>query len=543
MPHKIFFAIIPIIMILLVPSSIHRVFLEANNSGYFLDPKSMVSGDNFIWPALRYSFDRIGFFNISIIIDDIKYSVTNYTILWKTKADLCIATSPAIGDIDNDGWLEAAYSSCDGYLYIVNASNGKILWKYMTGGEFADPTLWDIDLDKYLEIISLGGRGTLYVLNYTGEPEWFYKGRFIRGNPIVADLDNDEKYEVIAGSSDGFLYIFKYNGTVLAKIKLGEYPVQSPTISDVDLDGKQEIVVVEGFFMHIIKYIGMNEQKVYTIDLGSTLVGPPVVYDVNGDNLSEIIVSTRDGHVFIVDPVKGTVINDIKLNATDSAASPSIGDVDGDGEVEIVFGTLQGLFILTKDLKIKYYYSDVEDYTSNPIIVDIDCDSINEIILGEENGYVAIIDVSLGTEAFSEIEWWYRTGGPIMGSPAIADVDKDNLPEILIGSRDYYMYCFKPVATIATPIETISNYTKTYTVTNTEIKETLYNYTTHSLPKPTDMLLRTNTSTTTNLNLSINLPTSRGKEAFKINTYLLSIAIAVLAILVLITYYLTRERR
>ncbi len=496
-------------------------------------------GDNILWFTLKNGFDRTGYYNVSRILNGISYTVSDYEVVWRVKAELCIATSPVIGDLDNDGTYEVIYASCDGYIYVINSITGEIEWRYITGGEFADPLIWDIDGDGYPEIITMGAQGILYVLNYTGQAEWFYKNRFFRGSPVVLDIDNDGYYEVVAGSSDGFLYVFSHNGELINRIKLGDYPVQTPSLADIDKDGIMEVFVVEGYYLHIVDLSENGEYSVYTLDLGHDLIGPPVLYDVDNDDSKEVIISSRDGWLFIVDPIKGTIIGEVETGAEDVTSSPSVGDVDGDGSPDIVLGTLQGLYVYSLSLSLEAYYDDIQDYTSHPIIADVDDDGVNEILLGEENGYFVILDVTYGSGSFEEIDWWYETGGPIMGSVAIADVDNDHLPEIFIGSRDYYMYCFKPVATIEnkTIITTNSHSSATSSITTKSSPTTIQETTTMTTEAKTKT-----TRTTSTITWSINLPKTIGREKAVLRTDLILYGLIAGIIIVVITYIYTRRK-
>lgn len=348
-----------------------------------------------VWPTYKYNFKHVGYVNIREIIGNNTYRFYAFDLLWKTHSELCVASSPAIGDINNDGYKEVVYSSCDGNLYVVNGSNGEVLWKYPTGGMFADPTIYDVDGDGYYDILTVGASGNLYCLNYDGSEKWVINDRMFSGSPAVGDVDGDDDVEVVMGSNDGYVYVINRNGTVEAKIYVGDMPATTPSLSDIDGDGIDEIIIVEGTYLHVIDY-SVNEEKyvVYSLDLGSYLVPPPVLYDVNNDGSDDAVIVSKDAHVFIVDLLNGGIIGETKLNATDTFASPSIGNVDDDPEPEIVVGTMDGLYILNMSLNVKKYFPDLQTYQSSPIIADIDGDGKNEIIFGLHTGEFVIVNAT-----------------------------------------------------------------------------------------------------------------------------------------------------
>lgn len=139
-----------------------------------------------------------------------------------------------------------------------------------------------------------------------------------RTNPVVVDIDGDAKKEILTSTYDGKLHCYW-----LDKTEHGDWPF---SVYDTN----------EG-----------------TIRFSSE----PVVADLDNDGSLEVIFtswpqyySNKGGHLFILNRFGG-LLHKIALPYGDNGsvgglkydgglATPSIGDVDGDGELEIVVGTV-----------------------------------------------------------------------------------------------------------------------------------------------------------------------------------------------------------
>jgi outer membrane protein assembly factor BamB len=406
------------------------------------------------WPTYKYDMSRTGFFDTHRLYSVFRYN--DFKVLWKVKTQLCVSSSPAIGDLDGDGRPEVAFSSCDGHLYIVRGSSGEILWNSTTGGGFASPTLCDLDGDGLPEIVTLGASGTVYTFDGNGRELWEVPGTFIRGSPAAADVNRDGWPEVLAPSFDGKLYVITREGRTLWSIRIGDYPVSTPAVADVDGDGTPDAVVTDGSSLVLVTF-KPGGYEVYHVDLKGSLVGPPALYDFTGDGHPDALVVSQSCIVYVVDLVGGDVESARLPGASECYSPPSVGDVTGDGRPDIVAGSLQGLYILSGSLRVEYQFPEIRVYTSSPIIADVDGDGRNEILVGQESGEFDVIDTSLASEPYGEVQWFLVTGGPIMGSAAVADVDGDGAPEILVGSRDFNLYCIEGIkATASASSQTVT---------------------------------------------------------------------------------------
>jgi subtilisin family serine protease len=270
------------------------------------------------------------------------------------------------------GWPVAAAASCDGPVYpalargpagarIVSAAFCSRMWPTRS---------WLAAYDH------LGTRGP--VLQWAGVGSEWSAARA----PLVADLDGDGADEIVANGAilrvggtsalpgvpvqtgidspaaadllgDGTLDLaFVYGGLRVldaAGALWPGYPVQqagaAPVIGDVDGDGAPELVLLAttGPATSELRIFGVDGLLQATVPLAGATAAPPALADLDGDGRPEIVVQTSDPGALNVVRADGTplagwpVIWDASTEAGDSA--PVVGDVDGDGQPDIVVTT------------------------------------------------------------------------------------------------------------------------------------------------------------------------------------------------------------
>lgn len=170
-------------------------------------------------------------------------------------------SSPAVAYLDGPGdtGLEIVVPGTNDSLYVIQANGtrrpGWPQWNRASGTSKApSPAIADMNNDGFNDIVFQSTNGYLFVYNRTGSPLaplWAVKHTTLTSgtaecSPIVADLNGDGRNDVLLGDEAGVLTaISGMDGTVLPG-----FPIQmsgevrgTPAVADIDNDGKTEIVL------------------------------------------------------------------------------------------------------------------------------------------------------------------------------------------------------------------------------------------------------------------------------------------------------------
>jgi outer membrane protein assembly factor BamB len=166
---------------------------------------------------------------------------------------------------------ERAYLSSGSFVYAVDLTSGKEVWRYPAEAEnalhfYANPVLTP---DGQLLIGSAGTRHDFVSINpLTGRDHWAKpfsdaKGVWLASPLVFNDL-------IYAPNADGFLYILNLDGSFVDSVELGGALWSAPVT-----DGKMIYVASLDHHLHIID--PENPQSVKTVDLEGAIPGGPSV--------------------------------------------------------------------------------------------------------------------------------------------------------------------------------------------------------------------------------------------------------------------------
>jgi outer membrane protein assembly factor BamB len=220
------------------------------------------------------------------------------------------------------------------------------------------------------------------------------------------------------------------------------------SVADIEGDDTCEIIITASYQgeVWVLKDSGYKENNiqkfkprvVWSYKIGGKVETTPLVYDINSDNLKEIIFGGQDVDTIYALTATGYILWSYPIEIGVKGGGVAA-DLENNGDIEIVFTSLGGkVYVLNEMGTLDWDFEVGSTMEGGAAIGNVDGDNILDVIVGAENGKVYVIEN--GTLVWSPP---YQTNGSIYSTPAVGNLDGDNLVDIVIGSNDGYVYAIK----------------------------------------------------------------------------------------------------
>ncbi|MEY2421986.1 MAG: hypothetical protein QOI95_2053 [Acidimicrobiaceae bacterium] len=443
---------------------------------------------------------------------------------WPRFVDSGGEQSPVLYDMNGDGTLEIVEANSSGELTVTRADgtplpsfNGGEPWilpptynahlgapAFASGAVppptsgFRSPVVHDIDGDLLPDIVVNAVDGRVFALDSTGHVKPGFPvavdparsavairsttnhvKRGFLASPTVADLDGDGTVEIIAAALDGHLYAWEPDGAARAgfPVKLvepaaetfsGGELISTPAVGDLNGDGTLEIV----------------EESSEVYGSGASVPSGPDDLQKAFERFAEHgitgVLGDATGRIYAVDangsympgwpqPIDALLPNILPFVAP--AMTVAIGDLDSDGNDEVVAGIVSGeQRVFDGDGTDLYHFKEQgpvngghsgevqhANLAEYPVLGDLDGDgkldmakggatlntAVNLLIVGQNLPYDHLI------QAWDATTGDFKLGYPrpiddftILSTPSIADVGGQPGQEIVAGSGLYLLHAF-----------------------------------------------------------------------------------------------------
>ncbi|MBX7196187.1 MAG: hypothetical protein K1X94_29290 [Sandaracinaceae bacterium] len=308
----------------------------------------------------------------------------------------------------------------------------------------------DIDGDGFAEFVGLGVYDSAYAVNHDGTLLWMSpyptaidrgdrRNRSIGGAPTFADLDGDGNVEVVIGRwiLDGRTGALIANGANDTSRGVNQMLGPISCVADLDEDGVQEVIAGNAAIRLDGSYMWVNDEAYDGFCAVADLLddsGPEVALVARGwirllDNL--------DGHVLWQRQIEG-------ISGRPGGGPPTIGDFDGDGDVELAIAHASQYGVYDPDclgpgdpagcgnagLRWLAPSDDGSSSTTGSSLFDFNGDGRTEVVYNDQYAFF-VFDGMTGTTLFTHP----NSSRTRTENPTIADVDADGNAEIIFSAN------------------------------------------------------------------------------------------------------------
>ena len=304
----------------------------------------------------------------------------------------------------------------------------------------------DLEGDGQADIVVGSKNHAVYALDSSGALKWQFAARARVNALCVADLDGDGKQEVAVGSDNDLCVLeegAKKRWSFKGPIVNGLAPrVTCLCAADLDNDGKLDLVAgSKNYHYYAFNRAGRMLWKYYRMGSEATAVGAA---DLDRDRDVEILAGCYYFWSQALDH-KGKRMWDIKSELP-AVTAVCMADVEGDGPKEAVYGVGEHVRVCDAAGRVKWQRN-VGDYAHAIAVADLNRDRRPEVVVASSSFCVYVFD-SAGREV------WRRNLGAEVRALCVADLDGDGRLEVIAGAEDNGVHVFghdgAPVASFDT---------------------------------------------------------------------------------------------
>ena len=256
----------------------------------------------------------------------------------------------------------------------------------------------------------------------------------ITASLAVSDLDADGKEEIVAVNQVGRLICVDSDGRMEWETKLpdGITGWGGPTVADLDGDGKAEVIA--GDRLGNVSCFGSDGQSRWRFQGEIGELGTPLVADVYERPGLETIITSHEGDIYALDS-RGNWLWDIHIpNDLFPSSTPILADIEGKGRADLfIGGGLNHIFrIDLGSLKIVDTVETGQHINSAICAADLNGDGRETVIAGNKSGTLFAYGCTPGS-AQGELLWQTEfPSRPFNTSPLLLNCDESPGAEILV---------------------------------------------------------------------------------------------------------------
>ena len=297
--------------------------------------------------------------------------------------DAHLLCTPSVADIDGDGRDELVLSV-----------------SYFFDREYYDNPAHSNEMDASIDVSKYVAGGVYVVDLKTLALKWHthldlstdtvsYRA-YIYSSPTLVDLDRDGKMEIVVGTSVGFLYVLRADGTTMRgfPMQMGEIQGQVAAV-DLDGDGYPELIAADT--RGSVAAFRRDGSELWERHLASLIAQGASVGDVDGDGSLEVVVGTSSGAIHVLRGATGEPVHPFPFYTNGRVMAPVLlTKLRGDeSAMTLVAVSFDGFVYLVDGKRACRDVIDLgETSYSMPLVDDLTGNGKMDLVLATMNGVV-----------------------------------------------------------------------------------------------------------------------------------------------------------
>jgi pSer/pThr/pTyr-binding forkhead associated (FHA) protein/outer membrane protein assembly factor BamB len=359
-------------------------------------------------------------------------------------------TTPALADINGDGFLDVIVADANGYVLALDGAEGKQIFQAEAMDRIlAPPVTADLSGDKIPDVVVASNSGIVTALNGKGQTLWksdpsLNLGEIIN-RPVLIDLNGDGTPDVIVPTAakglvalDGARGWQIWNTAEMTRGKVITAPLKADIDSDGTLDfvsvtdqgqvlalsaqkdrvwqiwearvpvvyyaspmffkaGDQGLVVIATNNGGIVALRADSGRPAWSANIQKRFFATPMATDANGDKVPDVVAVADNGDIHVLDGTNGDEIWRAALG-TAVQATPALMDVNEDGLKDLIIldtaGNLRIVDMARGREALGLNVADADGFISSPVLGDMNNDQMVDIVSAAKNTMVSVYSLN-----------------------------------------------------------------------------------------------------------------------------------------------------